>query len=382
MDLTQQDLPQENPLQGNDPPPSRTPLYNAHITLGGKLIPFAGWELPVQYSGLIQEHKAVRTGVGIFDVSHMGEFWLYGPDASNNLQRLCCNDIAVVGEGQAQYSALLNESGGVIDDLIIYRVAPTTYLLCVNASNITTDFGWITSHLEGDVHFIDRSKDFGLLALQGPHAERVLKMDRELTQLTTMKPFSVMMISWRTIPLIVARTGYTGEDGFEFFTPWDSTESVWTYFVNEHNVIPIGLGARDTLRLEAGYPLHGHELAPDISALESGLNWIVKREKGDFIGREAILKNATINSLIGFTLSDAGIARHGDAVVDENGTQIGVVTSGTRSPTLEKSIGIARLPKVKNVVGGSILVRVRRKVLTGQIVKLPFFQRRKRTKVL
>jgi len=316
----------------------------------------------------------------------MGEFWLYGRDAAATLQRICCNDVSLVAEGQAQYTALLNESGGVIDDLIIYRVAPTTFLLCVNASNTATDFAWIQSHLEREVTFIDRSADFGLLALQGPQAESVIKMDRELATLANMKPFSVMTLSWRTIFLIVARTGYTGEDGFEFFIPWDATESLWNYLVNEHNVFPIGLGARDTLRLEAGFPLHGHELTADCSALESGLGWIVKREKGAFIGLDALLnarvdQNSVPRSLIGFMLTDAGIARHGDIVVDMNDNEIGVVTSGTRSPSLERSIGLARILKSKNVVGTRIAIRVRSKTLHGEIVRMPFYQRRKRTKL-
>jgi len=361
----------------------RTPLYAVHVALGGKVIPFAGWELPVQYRGLIEEHKAVREGVGVFDVSHMGELWLSGKDAVKNLNALTCNDVALVEVGQAQYTALLNEKGGVIDDLIIYRLAEQEFLLCVNASNSDADFAWISSHLTGDVAFTNRSREFGLLALQGPKAEDVVKSDRELAPLLDLKPFRVARITWRSIELIAARTGYTGEDGFELFVPWGEAVQLWEYLVNDCKVEPIGLGARDTLRLEAGYPLHGHELDVDHSALESGLAWIVKMEKGEFIGRTALEDGACVRELIPFKLIEPGIARHGDTVIDSSGEVLGVVTSGTRSPSLGVSIGLARVVKSAHLSapGGPLGISIRGRAVRGEVVKLPFYRRRKRASI-
>jgi len=361
----------------------RTPLYDAHVTLGGKVIPFAGWELPVQYRGLIEEHKAVREGVGVFDVSHMGELWLTGKDAASNLNALTCNDVSIVEVGQAQYTALLNDKGGVIDDLIIYRLGDEEFLLCVNASNSDTDFQWIKSHLKGDVTFINRSCEFGLLAVQGPRAEDLVKGDDELASLSALKPFRVARIKWRQIELIGARTGYTGEDGFELFVPWSSATLLWEYLVNECKVEPIGLGARDTLRLEAGYPLHGHELDTDHSALESGLGWIVKIEKGEFIGGAALKGAECVRELIAFKLNQPGIARHGDHIVDSTGEVLGIVTSGTRSPSLGVSIGLARVVKGAHLAtpGAELSVSIRGRAVSGEVVKLPFYRRRRRASI-
>jgi aminomethyltransferase len=372
-----------NPECTDGTPLKRTPLYNAHVALGGKVIPFAGWELPVQYRGLIEEHKAVRENVGVFDVSHMGELWLTGTDAARNLNAITCNDVSIVEVGQAQYTALLNERGGVIDDLIIYRLGENEFLLCVNASNSDTDFQWIKSHLSGDTTLINRSHEFGLLALQGPKVEDVLKSDGELASLLALKPFRVARVIWRQIELIVARTGYTGEDGFELFVPWGAAAQLWEYLVNERKVEPVGLGARDTLRLEAGYPLHGHELDADHSALESGLGWIVKMDKGEFIGREALKDTGCVRELISFKLSEPGIARHGDHIVDNTGEILGVVTSGTRSPSLGVSIGLARVAKIAHlsVPGALMSVSIRGRAVCGEVVKLPFYRRRRRASI-
>jgi aminomethyltransferase len=361
----------------------RTPLYEAHVALGGKVIPFAGWELPVQYRGLIEEHKVVRESVGVFDVSHMGELWLTGKDAARNLNALTCNDVSIVEVGQAQYTALLNDKGGVIDDLIIYRLGEHEFLLCVNASNSDGDFQWIKSHLTGDVTFVNRSHEFGLLALQGPRAHEIVKCDRELLPLLDLKPFRVARVQWRNIELIGARTGYTGEDGFELFVPWSETTRLWGYLVSECKVEPIGLGARDTLRLEAGYPLHGHELDVDHSALESGLAWIVKMEKGEFVGRTALQKRECVQELIPFKLNEPGIARHGDHIVDSTGEVLGVVTSGTRSPSLGISIGLARVVKgaLLSKPGAGLSVSIRGRAVHGEVVKLPFYRRRRRASV-
>jgi aminomethyltransferase len=364
-------------------PLKRTPLYAAHVALGGKVVPFAGWELPVQYRGLIEEHKAVREGAGVFDVSHMGELWLTGTDAARNLNYLTCNDVSLVGVGQAQYTALLNDRGGVIDDLIIYRLGENEFLLCVNASNSDADYQWIKSHLSGDTTFINRSDEFGLLALQGPQVENILKSDNELAPLLALKPFRVARVLWRHTELIGARTGYTGEDGFELFVHWDAATKLWDYLVNERKVEPIGLGARDTLRLEAGYPLHGHELDVDHSALESGLGWIVKMNKGDFIGRNALIESDCVRELVPFKLNEPGIARHGDYIFDTTGENFGIVTSGTRSPSLGVSIGLARVAKIAHlsVPGAVMSASIRGRAVQGEVVKLPFYRRRRRASV-
>ena len=366
----------------------RTPLYDSHVALGGKVIPFAGWELPVQYQGLIEEHRAVRQNVGVFDVSHMGELWLTGKDALKNLNQLTCNDVSLVEVGQAQYNALLNEQGGVIDDLIMYRLAEEEFLLCVNASNSDTDFDWIKSHLAGDVTFINCSQEFGLLALQGPRVTEIIKNDSELAPLLSLKPFRVARLQWRQIKLIGARTGYTGEDGFELFVPWNATTKLWEYLIQECKVTPVGLGARDTLRLEAGYPLHGHELDLEHNALESGLSWIVKMEKGDFIGRSALQECSLNRELIPFKLNQPGIARQGDHIVNSNGEIFGVVTSGTRSPSLGVSIGLARVAKTAHSsdieasgIGAPLIISIRGRAVTGEIVKLPFYSRRRRAHI-
>jgi aminomethyltransferase len=379
-----------------------TPLYNNHRALGGKLIEFAGWMLPVEYGaeirgtntdekkgGLISEHLAVRRDIGVFDVSHMGQLLLSGDDALANLNYLTCNDVSKVAVGRAQYTALLNAEGGVIDDLIIYRLDQNEFMLCVNASNTEIAFSWIKDHLTGDVSVVDSSREFGLLALQGRKVRELMtKIGAEFKSrkaISDLKPFDVMRVLWpvgdREVSLIVAATGYTGEDGFEFFVPWSDTPLLWDYFVNVCQVVPIGLGARDTLRLEAGYPLHGHELDQNHSALESGLGWIVKFNKGDFIGREALLstKDNLLRHLIPFRLKETGIARHGDHVLDELGEVVGVVTSGTRSPLLGQAIGLARVlcsvgaGGATFAAGAPLTVLIRGRRVLGEITRLPFF---------
>lgn len=367
----------------------RTPLFECHQARGAKLVEFAGWEMPVQYDGVIQEHQAVRSAVGIFDVSHMGEVRIKGAGSMQLLDYLTCNDVSKVQSGQAQYSALLNESGGVIDDLIIYKVSSEEFLLCVNASNTAQVLGWIESQVgellssgsirAGAVTIENESDSTALLALQGPQAEQILKQDQELAPAGDLEYFRCMQVSWRGARVFVARTGYTGEDGFELFVSSDVVVDLWKHFVDHLKVAPIGLAARDTLRLEVGYPLHGHELSPDISALESGIGWIVKLNKeSDFVGKRALVSQKAQGIkkvLVGFELKVPGIARFGDAVVSETGDVIGEVTSGTRSPTLERSVGIARVPAELKSVGTEINLQVRKRCLTAQVVGLPFYKR-------
>jgi aminomethyltransferase len=367
----------------------RTSLFECHQVLGAKLVEFAGWEMPVQYDGVIQEHQAVRNAAGIFDVSHMGEVRVKGSASQAVLDYLTCNDVSKVQSGQAQYSALLNERGGVIDDLIIYRVSSEEFLLCVNASNTIQVLGWIEGQVAelvrsgiiqtGTITIEDESDSTSLLALQGPNAEHILKQDAELAPAADLGYFRCQQLSWRGAPVFIARTGYTGEDGFELFVPSKAVVELWKHFVESHKVAPIGLAARDTLRLEVGYPLHGHELSPEVSALQSGIGWIVKLNKeSDFVGKRALVAEKAQGikrALVGFKLTVPGIARFGDVVVSQGGDILGEVTSGTRSPTLELSVGIARVPYELKAVGTELNLQVRKRILKAQVVDLPFYKR-------
>ncbi len=353
----------------------RTPLYEAHVALNGKIVPFAGWELPVQYSGLIQEHNAVRTKAGIFDVSHMGEITVKGSEAEKYLQYLTCNDVSTLENGKAQYSALLNEEGGVIDDIIIYRKNAHDYLVCVNASNADKDFDWIKKNNKFDCEVLNVSNSFGQIALQGPEAVNLFEKVFNVN-ISDLKYFYFKELNLLNVSVIVARTGYTGEDGVELFVPAESTRKIWDKLTENSNITPCGLGARDSLRLEAAYPLHGHELGEDIISLESGLGWITKFKKGDFIGSKALLnakENGLKRSLIGFEITDQGIARHGDKVENSSGEEIGFITSGTKTPTVNKSIGLALVNKAETEIGKNISLVVRGRKLNGKIIKTPFY---------
>jgi aminomethyltransferase len=365
----------------------KTPLVGLHEALQAKMVPFAGWLMPVQYEGVIQEHLAVRSAVGIFDVSHMGELTVKGTHAVAFLQKVTCNDVSRLASGKAQYSAVLNEQGGVIDDIIVYCVSGTDFLLCVNASNVDAVFSWLQEQASKDIsapQIENVSSHYGQIALQGPKAAETLSEDPELAAGADLAYFSFCTVMWRGEEVLIARTGYTGEDGFEIFVPWDKTSELWSYLSNDLGAVPCGLGSRDTLRLEAGYPLHGHELATDVSALESGLNWIVKLSKGEFIGSTTLQsqKNDGVKQgLIGFTVIDPGIARDGDIVRSADGTQIGVVTSGTKTPTVCKSIGIARVLKEHLVADSPVVIQVRQRTLRATLTKLPFYTSLKRAKI-
>lgn len=353
----------------------RTPLYASHVANGGKIVPFAGWEMPVQYAGLIQEHHAVRTSAGLFDVSHMGEILVTGPEAEKLINYLTCNDVSTLTDFKAQYNALLNEQGGVIDDIIVYRYSFDRFLICVNASNARKDYEWITSKNTFTATVEDLSSEFGQIAVQGPKSAEILSSLPDFKGVEDLSYFTFTSKEFKGSPVVVARTGYTGEDGFEIFVPWNDTVALWDAIRNAGDVQLCGLGARDTLRLEAAYPLHGHELGEDISALESGLGWIVKLNKGDFIGRDALLKQkeaGLARALIGFTLDGAGIARHGDEVYSGD-TKIGVVTSGTKTPTINKALGLALLEKGYAVPGTAINVRVRGRDIAAVTAKPPFY---------
>ena len=307
----------------------RTALYDEHEKLGAKFIEFAGWELPLRYKGIIEEHHAVRQQAGIFDICHMGEIFVGGPEAESALQYLTCNDVSRLEVGRAQYSALLNLQGGVVDDIIVYRIAERRYLMCVNAANTEKDLAWLKAHNRFDAEFSDQSARFGLIALQGPLAAEIVRRycdERGIKKVLSMLPyFRCCEVELEGVSAFAARTGYTGEDGFEFFLSNEGVSALWRVLLEVGSPLglsPAGLGARDTLRLEACYPLHGHELREDVSALESGLGWIVKFDKGDFVGREALWlqwERGLPRRLIGFFVEEQGIVREGSTVFDAQG---------------------------------------------------------------
>jgi aminomethyltransferase len=359
----------------------RTPLYDRHVELGGKVVPFAGWELPVQYSGVIPEHHAVRTAAGIFDVSHMGEVLVTGADAEANLQAMTCNNLATLVDGKAQYNAIINESGGVVDDIIVYRYSKERFFVCVNAANTAKDFAWFIKHATGRVTFENHSDRYGQIALQGPKALSILaRMPGDGVKAAAIKPFHFADLNLAGVPVIVARTGYTGEDGAEIFIPVEKTVQIWDALLAHgagEGLIPCGLGARDSLRLEACYPLHGHELSDELTAIESGLSWIVKLEKGQFRGSSVLsaqLASGAPRALVGFVVRDPGIARHGDRILSPSGEQIGVVTSGTKTPTVNQALGMAIVQKPYAAVGGTVQIEVRGRRLAAEIVKRPFYK--------
>ncbi len=361
----------------------RTPLYKIQKEAGARFVPFVGWEMPVQFSGVIEEHEAVRKHAGIFDVSHMGELFVEGDDAESFLQKLCCNDVSKLVDGKAQYSAFLNDNGGVIDDIIIYRFNEKRFLICVNASNAEKDFAWLQQNQMDDIALSNESAAYAQIALQGPEALRILSQVLGEDLEPKLGVFHFLIRTLEEQELIIARTGYTGEDGVELFIPTaagpELAISLWSNFL-EAGAKPCGLGARDSLRLEASYPLHGHELQEDIPALESGLGWIIKFEKGDFIGREALLKlkeQGLKRKLIGFELEGAGIAREETKVFHAEGQEIGLVTSGTKTPTLGKAVGMTFIDTEYAEAGLEVVFEVRGRKIQGKLKKLPLYKRGK-----
>jgi aminomethyltransferase len=357
----------------------RTPLYAAHRRAGAKIVEFAGWEMPVQYSGVIDEHVAVRTRAGLFDVSHMGEIEVRGPGALELCQKITANDIGRMKLQQAQYNLLMNENGGIVDDVIFYRVEPSYFLICVNASNSDKDFAWIEKHVGSEVEIRNASSEYAQLALQGPLAQQILQ---PLTSLSVgeIKPFFFASGDVSSIRCLIARTGYTGEDGFELYCDSADGEKLWNALLENGGPMglqPAGLGARDTLRLEKAYPLYGHELDDTTTPLEAGLEWVVKLAKGPFIGREVLLKQkekGVKRKLIGLELLETGIARSHYPVL-KDGNPIGRVTSGTQSPTLGKAIALAYVIAEESTIGNTVEVEVRRRSVRAKLVPLPFYQR-------
>ncbi len=362
----------------NDEDLQRTPLNQAHKDLGAKMVPFAGWEMPVQYAGVIAEHVATRTQAALFDVSHMGEIEVRGPNALAALQYLTCNDVSKIEPGKGQYNAITNERGGIVDDIIVYKYNDERYFVCVNASNAQKDFEWFCAHNKFGAEIVNRSSEFGQIAVQGPKAVDVMRALPGAAAACDLAYFGFADLTICDVPCIVARTGYTGEDGFEIFTPAEKTAAIWFALLETKLAMPCGLGARDSLRLEACYPLHGHELGEDISAIESGLGWIVKPEKGEFIGKDVIAAhkaNGAPRSLVGFIVDDAGIARQGDKILAADGAVIGEVTSGTKTPTINKALGLGIVKSDFAKTETKFFVEVRGRKLAAHVVKRPFYRK-------
>lgn len=361
----------------------RTPLFDEYAKYGGKTIDFGGWELPVQFSSIKEEHDAVRNRAGLFDVSHMGEILVEGPAAESYLQKLLSNDISKIAIGQAQYNAMCYETGGVVDDLLVYKLADARYLLCVNASNIDKDFAWMQEHLEGDVTATNLSDDYAQIALQGPLSEEILQSLTK-TDLSAIKYFRFEeQVEVAGYTVLVSRTGYTGEDGFELYGTPDAIVALWNIILDagkEKGCIPTGLGARDTLRFESCLPLYGQELSKDISPLEAGIGFAVKLQKNPkFIGQEALIaqKEAGLpRKLVGIEMVDKGIPRHGYKVF-KDGVEIGEVTTGTQSPQTKRNIGLALIDSKFAEIGMELEVDIRNKRLKVVIVATPFYKRSK-----
>jgi len=356
----------------------RTPLYQVHLEMGARMIEFAGWDLPVQYHSALDEHHAVRQRVGVFDVSHMGQFELTGSDAQSFAQRMTCNDVSRLKDGQAQYSAFLTDSGTFVDDIVVYRFGPDRIFICVNAATREKDFAWLQSHLDGSVTLRDRSDEFAQIAVQGPLAETVLarltEVDLAAIPFYWFKEGDVAGVS-----AIVSRTGYTGEPGFELYVPCAGAEAVWRAVFESgkpEGIAPAGLAARNTLRLEMKYSLYGNDIDEATTPLEAGLGWIVKLGTG-FVGEDVLARQkaeGVSRKLVGFELLDRGVVRDGFPVLID-GQRVGKVTSGGFSPTLEKSIGLAYLPTGKCQPGQVIEVEIRGKNRQAAVVKTPFLKR-------
>jgi len=362
----------------------RTPLFDVYKEYGAKTIDFGGWDLPVQFSSIKEEHEAVRTRAGLFDVSHMGEIEVKGPDSLSYLQKMMTNDISKLKVSGAQYTAMCYENGGTVDDLLVYQLAENHYLLVVNASNIEKDYKWLEDHLEGDVEIKNLSDETAQVALQGPLAEKVLQKLAGDTNLAEIGFFKFQQdVDLNGKKALVSRTGYTGEDGFEVYCDANDVVSIWKDILEagqDEGVIPAGLGARDTLRFEANLVLYGQELSPEISPLEAGIGFAVKvKKEADFIGKEALLQqkeNGPARKLVGIEMIDRGIPRHGYPVY-KGEEQIGEVTTGTQSPTLKKNIGLALLKSDYTELGTEVEVEVRGKRLKAVTAATPFYKRSK-----
>ena len=344
------------------------------------MVPFSGWEMPVQYSGVTDEHQAVRQALGLFDVSHMGELHFQGPEAGACIDRLVTNDVAKLAPGRALYTVACNERGTVLDDLIIYRLADTHYLVVCNASNLDKMRAHFAEHTRGQCQFEDRSDSTALIALQGPRAPELVQMMGAL-QLAALPRFGVTTGELAGVPVLAARTGYTGEDGYELFCDWESAAPLWEALSASGHALglkPIGLGARDTLRLEAKLALYGNEIDETTSPLEAGLGWVVKLAKPEFLGRDALLsqkQQPLSRKLVGFEMVGRGIARHGHRILDTAGTAVGHVTSGAPGLSVGKNIGLGYVPVSLSELGTRLDIEIRNKPVEARVCATPFYKR-------
>jgi len=344
------------------------------------MVPYAGWEMPVEYSGITEEHMAVRTRAGVFDVSHMGEIEIAGKSALEAVQRISSNDASALKVGQAQYAGLLTPDGTFIDDMLVYRMAASHFMLVVNAANAAKDYAWISEQvkLAGDAAVVDSSSRYALIAIQGPAAREVLQ---QLTpvDLGDIRYYWFSYGEVANARVTISRTGYTGEDGYEIFVPPNMADRVWQALIQagRGDVIPCGLGARDTLRLEAAMRLYGNDIDETTTALEAGLGWTIGWKKGDFIGRERLLEQkerGLARRLVGFEMLDRGIARQG-YIVTSDGDEVGKVTSGTQTPFLKKAVGMAYVPVSLSALGTQIEIGIRGRATKAQVIELPFYKR-------
>lgn len=355
----------------------RTPLFNKHVSLGAKMVPFAGFEMPVQYSGLTEEHFAVREKAGLFDVSHMGQFFIEGPGAKDLLQYVATNNADALKDGKAQYTCLTNENGGIVDDLIVYKIADEKYFVVVNASNIDKDWNHINNHNTFGAIMTNASDEMSLLAIQGPKATEILqKLTPVQLQDLPYYHFTIGEVAG-VQDVIISNTGYTGSGGFEIYFKNEDAEKLWDELLSageEFGMLPCGLGARDTLRLEKGFCLYGNDLDDNTTPLEAGLGWITKFDK-DFVAKDILEKQKSegvTKKLAGFEMQEKAIPRNGYPVVDAEGKTIGKVTSGTMSPMKKTRIGLAYLDTDFTKVGTEIFIQIRNKNIPAQVVKPPF----------
>jgi aminomethyltransferase len=383
-DPSESNVPQERnaPTGSNVPAELRkTALHARHLASGAKMMPFAGWDMPVEYAGLASEHVAVRSRAGIFDVSHMGEIEIAGKNAVAAVQRIACGNAAKLAVGQAHYSGLLTPEGTFLDDIIIYRMGPAHFLIVVNAGNVAKDFAWIKEQVNavGDAAAIDSSSRYALIAIQGPATRSVLQQLATI-DLSDIKAFQFAHGEVANARAMIACTGYTGEDGFEIFIPPNMADRVWQALLaagQSAGLVPAGLGARDTLRLEAGMRLYGNDIDHTTTPFEAGLGWAIDWTNESFIGRERLLEQkaaGVTRKLVGFEMVDRGIARHGYRVL-QGGAAVGIVTSGTQTPTLGKAIGMAYVPVDLSKPGTEIEIDIRGRAAKARVVRMPFYKR-------
>ena len=361
----------------------RTPLYECHVEAGAKMVPFAGFEMPVQYRGVIEEHRTVRTAVGLFDVSHMGEIDVTGARALDFVQFVTCNDASKLVPGRAHYSGLMTPRGTFVDDLLVHKFSDDHYFLVVNAANKDKDYAYLCAQVPGfeGVSVRDRSDDWAQIAVQGP---RALEVTQKLTSvpLADIKYYRFVEGEIDGVQAIIARTGYTGEDGFEVYVPPVAAAPLWRSLLSagaDAGIAPTGLGARDTLRFEACMPLYGNDIDDTTTPLDAGLDWIVKLDKGGFLGRDLLVRQreqGITRKLVGFEMKGRGIARHGYPIVS-GGAEVGVVTSGTHSPTLEKALGMGYGPVALAAVGTPFEIEIRGQRVAAEVVGTPFYRRAK-----